>query len=64
MSQISFHIFSRIGNRAFCYFFRSSFGNDGSPLITTFRADINDIICGFDHIQVMFNNYNRMSTLR
>ena len=52
-----------MGLRHSCHFFRCSLGNDGAATVTTLRTDINNIVCRFDDIQIVFNNQNRISSI-
>ena len=43
--------------------FRSSSGNDLPTPVTTFRANIDHMVGGFHHIQIVFDNADRISLL-
>lgn len=60
--QIFLEILPRITLLALGNLFRRSGCNNRSTAFAAFRTDINDIISGFDNIQIVLNNYNRIST--
>ena len=62
--QIFRNITSCIRSWVFRHFFRCPFGNNCSPAISAFRSDINYIISGLDHVQIVFNYNNCISTIR
>lgn len=51
-----FYILSGIGYRTFRNFFRCSLCNHGSAFVTAFRTDIDDVICGLYHIQIVLDH--------
>ena len=44
--------------RILCDFFRCTAGNNRTASGTAFRSNINDVVCGFDDVQIMLNNNN------
>ena len=62
--QIFRNITSCIRSWVFRHFFRCPFCNNCSPAISAFRSDINYIISGLDHVQIVFNYNNCISTIR
>lgn len=57
-------IASCVGFRTFDDLFRSSFCNHSSAFVSSFRPHINNIICCFDHIQIVFNDNDCISISR
>ena len=62
--QIFRNISSCMGSRILCNFLGSALSHYRSAAISTLRTDINNIIRGLDHIQIMLNYYNGISTVR
>ena len=58
------HILSRIRYIALSDLLRRSPGNHRAALVTAFRPDINQIIRRLNHIQVMFNDNDRIAAVR
>ena len=57
-----YSVFTGVGDRACSDLFRCTLRYDCSATVTAFRANINDIICCLDHIQIMLNDHNCISS--
>ena len=53
--------FSGMGIRCFRDLFRRAMGDDSPPVVASFRAQIDDVVCGFDHFEIMFDYKHRVS---
>ena len=54
---------ARVAFGTLCHLFRRSGCNDGSASLTAFRSQINDIVSGFDNIQIMLNDQHRVACI-
>jgi len=45
------------------HLFRGAGGNDLAAAIATFRADVDDVVGGFDHIQIVFDHHHRIALI-
>ena len=55
--QNSLNIFPCIRARSLCYFLRCTAGHDRTSPTSTLRSHINDLVSGFNHIQIMLNHH-------
>lgn len=55
--QIFGKVFARKGIGLFDNLFRSTFGNDSASGIGSSRPHVNNVVSGFHHLKVMFDNY-------
>ena len=49
--------------RDFCHLLGLAFGHHLAAAVATLGANINDMICGFHHIQVVFDHNDRIALI-
>ena len=59
--QIGFQVLPGIALFHLGHFLRGAGGDHITTAAAALRTQINDIICGFDHIQIVFNHQNRVA---
>lgn len=47
--------------RMFGYFFGGALRDDEATLLAAFRANVHDVVTDFDHIEVVFDDQNRVA---
>lgn len=62
--QVSLHILTCIGLGTSRNLFRRSRCNNRAPLVASLRANINNVIRCFNHIQVVLDYYHRVAAVR
>ena len=45
------------------HFFRSAGGYYIAAAVAALRAQVDDMVCGFDHIQIVFDHQNRIARI-
>lgn len=60
-SDFIFKIFGSVAGLAFGNLFGRALSNDFAAAVTAFGADVDNIVCGFDNVEVMFDNNHGVS---